>query len=80
MDALACHKGEVARNGFDRRFPAYLIDAVRRCERVSGKGKRAPAMDFAQIYRLGSWLRGKFVPSMLNRFIGSEASLGALFE
>jgi N-acetylglucosamine malate deacetylase 1 len=80
MSALACHVGEVSRNAFDRRFPAYLIDTVRRCERLSGKGTVAPAMDFAQMYGLGSWLRGKFAPSALKRFIGAEASLGALFE
>lgn len=80
MDALACHAGEMSRNGYDRRFPAYLIDAVRRGERVSGKGKNAPDMDFAQIYRLGSWIRGKFTPSTPNRVVGDEASLGSLFE
>jgi LmbE family N-acetylglucosaminyl deacetylase len=80
MSALACHVGEVTRNAYDRRFPSYLIDTVRRGERLSGAGKKAPAMDFAQMVQLGVWLGGKFVPSALNRFVGAQDSLGALFD
>jgi LmbE family N-acetylglucosaminyl deacetylase len=78
--ALACHAGEVERNAYDRRFPAYLIDAVRRSEPVLGQGKQAPAMDFAELYKIGTWLRGKFIPSALNRVLGAESPLGDLFE
>jgi N-acetylglucosamine malate deacetylase 1 len=80
MDALSCHAGEMARTGYNKRFPAYLIDNVRRSERVIGKGAKAPAMDFASIYRFGSWIQGRFVPSALNRLIGVGDSLADLFK
>jgi LmbE family N-acetylglucosaminyl deacetylase len=81
MTALACHAGEVARNAYDRRFPAHLIDNVRRgCEKLSGKGAGAPIMDFAEMYRFGLWRNGKFAPSALNRFVGGGESVGALFD
>lgn len=74
LDALACHAGEVARNGYDRRFPAYLIDNVRRSERVLGQGQKAPAMDFGCLYSLGSWTNGKFALATHNQAIGAEES------
>jgi N-acetylglucosamine malate deacetylase 1 len=79
MSALACHEGEVARNAYDKRFPSFLIDTVRRGETLNGNGKIAPAMDFAQMVQLGVWVRGRFVPSALNRFIGAEDPINALF-
>ena len=80
VDALSCHAGEMERTEYNKRFPAYLIDNVRRSERVIGKGAKAPAMDFASVYRFGSWIRGKFVPSALSRLIGVEDSLADLFK
>ncbi len=80
VSALACHVGEVTRNGYDRRFPAYLIDAVRRSERVLGSGKKAPGMTFAELYGIGLWAKGKHVPSALSRVFGAEAPLADLFE
>jgi N-acetylglucosamine malate deacetylase 1 len=80
MSALACHVGEVARNAYDRRFPAMLIDTVRRGEILAGQGKASPAMDFGQMLTLGLWLKDRFVPSALNRLIGAGDSIAALFE
>jgi LmbE family N-acetylglucosaminyl deacetylase len=79
LSALACHAGEVARNPYDARFPAYLIDNVRRgSELVGGKGVAAAAMDFAMLYRLGLWRGGKFMPSALNRIIPPGEPLGEI--
>jgi LmbE family N-acetylglucosaminyl deacetylase len=81
LSALACHVGEVARNPYDRRFPAYLIDNVRRgSEILGGKGAEAMPMDFAEMYKVGLWLKGKFVPSALKRFMSTNENIGALFE
>jgi LmbE family N-acetylglucosaminyl deacetylase len=81
LTALACHAGENARNPFDARFPAYLIDNVRRgSERVGGKGASAAMMDFAMLYRIGVFQRGKFMPSALKRIIGTGDSVAALFD
>ena len=57
--ALACHAGEVRRNPYHARLPAWLIDNVRRgAERVGGQGGAAPDFVFGAIYRLGKWSRG----------------------
>jgi hypothetical protein len=81
LSGLVCHVGEVARNPYDRRFPAFLIDNVRRgSERLNGIGAAAVAIDFAEIYKLGVWRNGKFMPSALNRIVGADDSVGTLFE
>jgi LmbE family N-acetylglucosaminyl deacetylase len=81
LSALACHEGENARNPFDARFPAFLIDNVRRgSEIVGGAGVAAAAMDFAMLYKFGIWRGGKFVPSALKRMIGDTQAVGTLFE
>ncbi len=80
MSALACHKGEVARNAYDRRFPSFLIDAVRRFETIGTPGCAAPDLDFAQLLCLGLWVKGRFVPSALNRIVRTGESVSALFE
>jgi LmbE family N-acetylglucosaminyl deacetylase len=81
LSALACHAGENARNPFDARFPAFLIDNVRRgSERVGGKGAVAAPMDFAMIYRLGVWRGGKFIPSALSRIISATDSIGDFID
>ena len=78
--ALSCHAGEVARNPFDRHFPAHLIDNVRRgSERIRGQGAAGARMDFASLYKLGIWLNGKFVPSALKRLVGEGEDIGTLF-
>ena len=81
LSALACHAGENARNPFDARFPAYLIDTVRRgSERVGGKGAASAAMDFAMLYRFGLWKNGKLLPSALGRIVTPGESLADLVE
>ncbi len=59
--ALACHVGEVARNDYAARLPAWMSDNVRRgAELVGGKGAAAPKMAYATLYRAriragGAW-------------------------
>lgn len=51
--ALACHVGEVARNPYHLRLPAWFADSLRRgSELVLGAGSRAPEADFATLYQL----------------------------
>lgn len=58
--ALALHRGEVARNPYHIRFPAWLIDNVRRgAELVRGQGAAAPEFTFATLYRLRRWAGGR---------------------
>ncbi|MGI9500707.1 MAG: PIG-L deacetylase family protein [Geminicoccaceae bacterium] len=57
--ALSFHVGEVTRNPYHLRLPAWMIDNVRRgSELVQGKGGTAPEMMFATLYRLRRWRDG----------------------
>lgn len=59
--ALALHAGEVARNPYHLRLPAWMMDNVRRgAELVGGQGGAAPGMAFATLYRVRGWRDGAF--------------------
>ena len=59
--ALSLHVGEVARNAYHLRLPAWMIDNVRRgAELVGGQGGTAPDFAFATLYRLRRWEKGQF--------------------
>jgi N-acetylglucosamine malate deacetylase 1 len=59
--ALSLHIGEVARNAYHLRLPAWMIDNVRRgAELVGGQGGTAPPFAFATLYRLRRWENGRF--------------------
>ena len=53
--ALACHVGEMRRNPYHARLPAWMLDNVRRAELVGGQGGAAPDFTFGTIYRLRKW-------------------------
>lgn len=58
--ALSFHIGEVRRNAYHLRMPAWLQDNVRRgAELVGGQGGTAPDFAFATLYRLRRWKRGR---------------------
>jgi len=60
MNALALHTGEVRRNPYHLRLPAWMQDNVRRgAELLGGKGSPAPAFLFATLYRVSKWKRGR---------------------
>lgn len=60
VTALACHAGEVKRNPYHARLPAWMMDNVRRgAEIVGGQGGMAPDFTFGTIYRLWKWAGGK---------------------
>jgi LmbE family N-acetylglucosaminyl deacetylase len=59
LAALSFHAGEVRRNPFHLRMPAWMQDNVRRgAEVVGGQGGTAPDFDFATLYRLRRWQNG----------------------
>jgi N-acetylglucosamine malate deacetylase 1 len=63
ITALSFHAGEVRRNPYHVRMPAWMIDNVRRGgELVGGQGGAAPNFSFATLYRLGRWRNGAFRP------------------
>jgi LmbE family N-acetylglucosaminyl deacetylase len=58
--ALSFHVGEMKRNPYHARLPAWMLDNVRRgAELVGGRGAKAPDFTFATIYRLQKWRGGK---------------------
>ncbi|MDX1655633.1 MAG: PIG-L family deacetylase [Candidatus Competibacteraceae bacterium] len=67
MGALSLHTGEVARNPYHLRLPAWMMDNVRRGgELVGGQGAGVPEFTFATLYRLSRWWRGT-LETMLTR-------------
>jgi LmbE family N-acetylglucosaminyl deacetylase len=59
LAALSFHEGEVRRNPYHLRLPAWLQDNVRRgAELVGGQGGAAPDFLFATLYRIRHWRTG----------------------
>jgi LmbE family N-acetylglucosaminyl deacetylase len=59
LAALSFHVGEVERNPYHLRLPAWLMDNVRRgAELVGGQGGKAPDFLFATLYRVRRWSHG----------------------
>jgi len=58
--ALSFHVGEVQRNPYHLRMPAWMQDNVRRgAELVGGQGGQAPDFTFATLYRVRQWKNGR---------------------
>jgi LmbE family N-acetylglucosaminyl deacetylase len=80
--ALSFHTGEVQRNPYHLRLPAWLQDNVRRgAELVGGQGSAAPDFTFATLYRLRRWKNGR-VENIFNggKQIGATENPGAIFN
>jgi LmbE family N-acetylglucosaminyl deacetylase len=60
ITATTFHVGEVQRNPYHLRLPAWMQDNVRRgSELVGGQGETAPDFTFAALYRLRKWTGGR---------------------
>jgi LmbE family N-acetylglucosaminyl deacetylase len=81
LTALSFHVGEVRRNPYHVRMPAWMIDNVRRGgELVGGQGGAAPNFVFATLYRLRRWRNGAFEQvSSKGRFLAQTENPVALF-
>ena len=81
MAALSFHAGEVRRNAFHLRLPAWMQDNVRRgAEIVGERGGKSPDFVFATLYRVRRWANGglkKFEPK--TRMISSKVKAGTVF-
>ena len=82
MKALAMHTGEVSRNPYHLRLPAWMMDNVRRGgEIISNVGGAVPQMPFGVIYHLQLFKNGKFLNAKLpTPFLSSLADLGQIFK
>jgi LmbE family N-acetylglucosaminyl deacetylase len=64
LGALSHHRGELERNPFHLRLPAWMQDNVRRgAEVVGGQGGDAPDFGFATLYRMNRWEGEKLTPA-----------------
>ncbi len=81
LTALSFHVGEVRRNPYHLRLPAWMIDNVRRGgELVGGQGGATPDFTFATLYRLRRWRNGGFEPVLTKgRFLAQTENPAALF-
>jgi N-acetylglucosamine malate deacetylase 1 len=80
--ALACHVGEVRRNPYHARLPAWMLDNVRRGSELLGRqGGVAPDFTFATIYRLRKWSHGHLT-NVLKRgkFLSCSKNPASLFK
>ena len=82
IKALEKHVGEVNRNPYHLRLPAWMMDNVRRgSEVVGGKGSEATQMSFGVLYQLQVAKNGKFTtPKKFDSFVTSEMDLGQMFK
>ena len=80
--ALSCHKGEVARNDYAARLPAWMSDNVRRgAELLGGAGSAAPGIAYATLYRVRQRAEGKWhVPFKGGKRVESAKDAGLLLE
>lgn len=81
LAALSFHVGEVKRNPYHVRMPAWLVDNVRRGgELVGGQGGAAPDFQFATLYRFRRWRAGGFEDVFQGgKFLAAGESPAALF-
>jgi LmbE family N-acetylglucosaminyl deacetylase len=65
VSALSLHTGEVRRNPYHLRLPAWMQDNVRRgAELIGGKGGTAPDFLFGTLYRVRGW-KGSHIENFL---------------
>lgn len=70
LAALSFHVGEVKRNPYHLRLPAWLMDNVRRgAELVGGQGGQSPDFAFATLYRVNQWKNGRFEISHARKWL-----------
>jgi LmbE family N-acetylglucosaminyl deacetylase len=82
MEALTRHAGEVERNPYHLRLPAWMMDNVRRgSEIIAGKGAASPNIPFGVLYQLQTVKKGKFKDMKLETpFLSNLADLGEILK
>ena len=80
ITALTYHVGEVRRNPYHLRLPAWMIDNVRRGgELVGGQGGGPPDFTFATLYKVRSWSGATWHDVWKGgRFLGCAESVSAV--
>lgn len=76
--ALERHTGEITRNPYHLRLPAFLADAVRRGgELVLGAGEAPPDFAFATLYRLVAYRAGQPAAELPRRVCAADQALSS---
>lgn len=76
--ALERHTGEIARNPYHLRLPAFMADAVRRGgELVLGAGGQPPNFAFATLYRLTPYRAGQPMADLPRRIHPADQPLSS---
>lgn len=80
LAAMASHTGELQRNPYHLRLPAWLQDNVRRgAELVGQQGGAAPDFVFATLYRVRQWRQGRIEEAWpKGRLIGKRDDINAV--
>lgn len=81
VTALSFHVGEVNRNPYHLRLPAWMQDNVRRGgELVGGQGMQPPDFVFAVLYRLQKWIHLRLeTTEQKGRIVSCNDSLDLIF-
>lgn len=82
MQGLLKHKGEIERNPYHLRLPAWMMDNVRRgSEIVAGKGEVSSPMAFGILYQLQRARNGKLSTiKLIDPFLDNKKDLGQIFR
>jgi N-acetylglucosamine malate deacetylase 1 len=82
MEALAMHVGEVERNPYHLRLPAWMMDSVRRgSEVIGGKGASSAQMAFGVLYQLQILKNGTFKTPKINQsMLSAESDMAQMFK
>lgn len=82
MKALEKHVGEISRNPYHLRLPAWMMDNVRRgSEVIGGKGAEATKFPFGVLYQLQLCKNGKFsTPKHEINTLSTWADIGQIFK
>ncbi len=81
ITATTFHVGEVKRNPYHLRLPAWMMDNVRRgAELIGGQGGTAPDFTFAALYRLRKWSQYRIVSVLTGgKFLSKAEDPAQLF-
>lgn len=82
MKALELHQGEIKRNPYHLRLPAWMMDNVRRgSELIGGKGAEASQIAYGVLYKLQLFDKGKFKSVKLPASTFSyQTDIGQMFK
>lgn len=81
IKALEKHKGEIERNPYHLRLPAWMMDNVRRgSEVIGGTGAQAIQMPFGVLYKLELYSQSKFTAPEIPTVLTADSDLAQMFK